>query len=162
MIDKATTSKYLRAMRPQVIFPWTALLLTVILILRVSPAVAAGQVEEANAGRGGESVDVRPLLAPGRMTLIDFYSPYCPPCLMVAPLLEQLAQKRPDLVIRKLNINRPGFKGIDWRSPLAQQYRIRAVPHFVIFNQRGKMLAEGKAAAPMVERWLKEAGLIPK
>jgi len=120
----------------------------------------AGTVVEANAGNGGEPLDLKSLVAKGQTTLIDFYSPYCPPCVRLAPLMEQLAARRPDLAIKKVNINRPQVKGIDWRSPLAEQYKIRRVPYFMIFNPKGKLVAQDRVAVEQLQRWLQEAGLL--
>jgi thiol-disulfide isomerase/thioredoxin len=99
-------------------------------------------------------------LVQGKTTLIDFYSPFCPPCVQLAPLMARLAEKRPDLAVIKVNINRPEVKGIDWRSPLAQQYQIRQVPYFMVFSPKGKLLAQGRDAVETVQRWLQEAGLM--
>jgi len=123
-------------------------------------AAWAGQVAEANAGNGGEPLEVATLTVGGKTTLIEFYSPFCPPCLQLAPLLEQLSQNRDDLAIKKVNINRPEVKGIDWPSPLARQYRLRAVPYFMIFDPSGQLASEDKAASQQVGQWLKEAGLL--
>jgi thiol-disulfide isomerase/thioredoxin len=127
------------------------------------PAAGAGGAEglEANSGRGGETLDLQSLRVEGKTTVIEFFSPFCPPCVQLAPLLAELPQKRPDLVVKKVNINRPEVKGIDWKSPLAQQYRIRSVPSFVIFSPRGKT-TEGRAASKQVLDWLTEAGLLQK
>ena len=103
---------------------------------------------------------MKSLLVKGKTTLIDFYSPFCPPCVQLAPVMDQLAAKRPDLAIQKVNINRPEVKGIDWRSPLAQQYQIRQVPYFMIFDPQGKLVAQGRDAIEPVESWLREAGLM--
>jgi thioredoxin-like negative regulator of GroEL len=78
----------------------------------------------------------------------------------LAPLMAKLAKKRSDLAIIKVNINRPGVNGIDWRSPLAQQYQIRQVPYFMIFNPQGQPLAQGRGATEKVGGWLQEAGLL--
>ena len=74
--------------------------------------------------------------------------------------MAKLAAKRPDLAIRKVNINRPQANGIDWQSPLAQQYQIRQVPFFMIFDAQGQLVAQGRDASETVQRWLKEAGLL--
>jgi thiol-disulfide isomerase/thioredoxin len=119
---------------------------------------AGHAVVEANQGRGGEPFDIKTLPVAGAFTVIDFYSPYCPPCIHVAPILENFAQKRPDVKIIKLNINRPEVKGIDWKSPLAQQHGLKSVPYFMIYDQQGKLMAQGKEATQILGRWVKEAG----
>jgi thiol-disulfide isomerase/thioredoxin len=145
--------------RYQVTFSGLVLALVLVGLPWANPA-QAGDVQEANAGRGGEPLEIRSLAVAGQYTLIDFHSPYCPPCVRLAPLLEQLVQRRSDLSVRKVNINRPNFQGIDWKSPLAQQYQLRSVPFFVIFNPQGKIAAQGPTATGQVEKWLKEAGLL--
>ena len=80
----------------------------------------------------------------GKITVVDFFSQYCPPCMRLAPLLEQLAQKRSDLAIKKVNIQRPEVSGkIDWQSPLAKQLGLHSIPHFMIFDQKGKLVVPG-------------------
>ncbi|HCX60110.1 MAG TPA: thiol reductase thioredoxin, partial [Candidatus Cloacimonas sp.] len=37
--------------------------------------------------------------------IIDFWAPWCGPCSMIAPILEELDKDRPDLVIGKLNVD---------------------------------------------------------
>ena len=120
----------------------------------------AGAVTDVNPNNPGETLDVNSLLVKGKTTVIDFYSPFCPPCVQLAPLMAKLANKRPDLAIKKVNINRAGVNGIDWRSPLAQQHQIRQVPYFMIFNPQGQPVAQGREATGMVGGWLQEAGLM--
>jgi len=124
--------------------------------------LSASPVKEGNPGRGGETLDIKPLLSQGRTTIFDFYSPYCQPCMKMAPILEKLAARMPEIAIVKLNINRPQVRGIDWRSPLSLQYRLKSVPHFMIFNPHGELVAEGPEAQGMVKDWLQKAGLIPQ
>ena len=120
----------------------------------------AGTLLDANPNNPGQNLDVKSLLVKGKTTLIDFYSPFCPPCVRLAPLMAKLAKKRPDLAIKKVDINRKGVNGIDWRSPLAQQYQIRQVPYFMIFNPQGQLVAQGREATEKVGGWLQEAGLM--
>ena len=128
-------------------------------IMGVPAALAARGAVEANAGRAGETFDLKKVLSRNQMTLVDFYSPACPPCQRLAPVLESLAKKRRDLKIVKLNINRPQAAGIDWGSPLAQQYQIKAVPFLMIFDRAGRLMAQGKPAQEMVEKWIREVGV---
>jgi thiol-disulfide isomerase/thioredoxin len=137
-------------------FSW--LLAAAMAVVMFAGFPAAAEVQDAC--KGGETLDPKSLAAPGKVTLVEFTSPYCGPCLTLAPLLEQLASKRPDLVIKKVNINRPQVRTIDWRSPVAQQFGIRSVPYVVIFDPKGKVIAQGRPAMQQLMDWLWETGLI--
>jgi thiol-disulfide isomerase/thioredoxin len=138
---------------------WPLVLAVLLFLGLISSGAWAGTVLAANADHSGETLEVKSLPVKGKTTLIDFYSPFCPPCMRLAPVMQKLAARRSDLAIKKVNINRPGIKGIDWQSPLARQYNIRRVPYFMIFSPTGKLVAEGKGAVDQVGRWLQEEGL---
>jgi thiol-disulfide isomerase/thioredoxin len=156
MIDNRRARHYVEAMTWTVlsIRVWLALAAMLLMVL-VATGVGVGAGIDANAASPGQTLDINSLVTPGKTTLIDFHSPYCPPCVRLAPLMEQLAAERQDLAICKVDINRPGVNGIDWRSPLAQQYQIRQVPFFMIFNNKGKLVAQGRDAMDQVQRWLR-------
>ena len=161
MIDIHQLRHYVKAMTCTLKSLSRWLVLAAILSLAlVSSEAWAGAVADANAGNPGQTLDVKSLSVKGKTTVIDFYSPFCPPCVRLAPIMAQLAAKRPDLAIKKVNINRPQVNGIDWRSPLAQQYQIRQVPYFMIFNPQGQPVAQGRDAVETVGGWLKDAGLM--
>jgi thiol-disulfide isomerase/thioredoxin len=161
MIDNHDFRHYLKAMvHPRKSRRSWLVLAALLATMSVPAAVWGAAVLNANAGQGGETLDLSPLLTKGKTNLIDFYSPFCPPCVQMAPVMEQLAERRPDLAIYKVNINRPDIKGIDWRSPLAQQYKIRQVPYFMIFSPQGKLVAQGPAAVEQLKSWLREAGMM--
>ena len=103
----------------------------------------------------GQEVDVADYLVPGKTTIVDFYSEYCPPCRAIAPKLAELHKSRDDIAVVKVDINRPGVKGIDWSSPVARQYKLHSIPHFKIFGPDGKLQAEGDAAYDQVAGWVK-------
>lgn len=66
------------------------------------------------------------------LVLVDFYAPWCGPCKMLAPLLDQLAtQYAGRATLIKLNV--------DDAPELANQYRITGVPTLMLFRQ-GKVL----------------------
>ena len=102
----------------------------------------------------GQKVDVANYLVPGKTTIVDFYSEYCPPCRAIAPKLVNLHKSRDDIAVVKVDINRPGVKGIDWESPVAQQYQLHSIPHFKIYGPDGKLQAEGDAAYDQVQKWV--------
>ena|SRR3989338_4903620 len=60
--------------------------------------------------------------------LVDFWAPWCGPCVMQGPIIEELAQemKQTPVKIAKLNI--------DENQALAQQYKILSIPALLIFQ----------------------------
>lgn len=104
----------------------------------------------------GQEVEIKDYMVPGKTMIFDFTSDYCPPCRAISPHLDKLHADRADIVVVKVDINRPDVKGIDWRSPVAMQYGMRAIPHFKVFTPEGKLQAEGKAASQLVISWFKE------
>ena len=161
MIDNDQVRHYVKAMTHRRKSLTRSMVLAVLLSLAVvSSGAGAGALADANRGNPGQPLDVKSLLVQGKTTLIDFHSPFCPPCVQLAPIMAKLAAKRPDLAIKKVNINRPQVNGIDWQSPLAQQYQIRQVPYFMIFSPQGQLVAQGRDAVETVQRWLNEAGVM--
>lgn len=104
----------------------------------------------------GEKVALADYLVPGKITIFDFTSNYCPPCRMIAPHLDKLHETRDDIAVVAVDINRPETKGIDWKSPVARQYDLHSIPHFKVYGADGKMMAEGDEARSIVFGWLQE------
>ena len=104
----------------------------------------------------GQRIDIDDLVVKGKTTVIDFFSEYCGPCMHMSPLLEELDKQRDDLVVVKVDINRPGVVGIDWNSPVAKQFHLQSIPHFKIYGPDGKLQLEGDAAYEKINQWLKE------
>jgi thioredoxin len=103
----------------------------------------------------GAQVELSDYLVPGKTTVFDFSSEYCPPCRRISPKLDELHKTRSDIAVVKIDINRAGIKQIDWKSPVAQQYSLQSIPQFKVFGPNGKLIAEGDDASEMVESWLK-------
>ncbi len=137
------------------------LLVSMLLAALSLQPVMAGEVVQANQGREGQAISGKSLIVPGHPVVVDFYSEFCPPCLKLAPQLERLAQKT-NIVVVKVNINRPGFQGIDWQSPVALQFKLKKMPHLMLLDPQGKMIAQGQMAMEIIERQMQELGVAGK
>ena len=58
--------------------------------------------------------------------LVDFWAPWCGPCRVVAPVLEELAGERSDLRIVKLNV--------DDNQQTAAKYEVLSIPTMILFK----------------------------
>ena len=58
--------------------------------------------------------------------LIDFWAPWCMPCQMLTPVLEELSEDKPDLVIAKVNV--------DEEPDLAIKFGINSIPCLMLFE----------------------------
>lgn len=135
--------------------------LAVLLYFQFANGGGAGESgDTANAAQPGGRVNIESLIRPGKTNIVDFYSDYCPPCRKISPMLKKLDRKRDDIVVIKLDVNRPGVRGIDWGSPLVQQYNLRALPYFMIYDSAGNLTHRGERALQQVGRLLKSEGLL--
>jgi len=105
-------------------------------------------------------VHLKELIVRGETNIVDFYSEYCPPCRQIAPLLKSLDGRREDISVVKIDINRSGVEGIDWQSPVARQFNLKSIPHFIIVSPVGKLKFQGRKAYKFVLGQLREEGLI--
>lgn len=104
----------------------------------------------------GEPVELSDYKVTGEYVVFDFMSDYCPPCKQIAPWMDRLHAEREGVSVVKIDINRPGVRGIDWKSPVAAQFRLSSIPHFKVMDGKGAVVAEGDQAWEMVVVWLKE------
>ena len=63
--------------------------------------------------------------------LIDFWAPWCGPCQMVGPIIEEIAAERDDIIVGKINV--------DDEMELARQFRIMSIPTIVVMKNGEKV-----------------------
>jgi thioredoxin 1 len=66
------------------------------------------------------------VLEASQAVLVDFWAPWCGPCRIVAPHLEELNAERDDLTVVKLNV--------DENPETAAKYGIMSIPTLILFR----------------------------
>ena len=85
----------------------------------------------------GRRVDIANVLAPGKVTIVDFYADWCGPCHVLEARLQHLMNgDKPNLAVRRVNIGK-------WDNEAAKQateLHAEALPYIRVYDARGKFV----------------------
>ena len=77
-----------------------------------------------------------------KLVLLDFYADWCGPCRMVAPILHEIAEERPDIIVGKINV--------DEEEDLAAAFGVYSIPTLVVMKN-GSIVRQTSGARPKAQ-----------
>ncbi len=77
-----------------------------------------------------------------KTVLLDFYADWCGPCRMVGPIVDEIAQENPDILVGKINV--------DEQQELASAFSVMSIPTLVVMRN-GEVVTKSMGAKPKAQ-----------
>ena len=87
-------------------------------------------------------------ISDGGAWVIDFWAPWCGPCRMISPIIEQLAAERSDVRFGKVNI--------DEQDALAVEFGVRSIPLLLFLKGQVRGKVVGAVPRAQIEAAIKQ------
>ena len=88
-----------------------------------------------------DNFEEKVLKASGKV-MLDFWTTWCGPCRMIAPIVEEIAAETPDLTVGKVNV--------DEEMELAVRFGVVSIPTLVVL-EKGEVVNKSVGYAPRAE-----------
>lgn len=91
------------------------------------------------------------ILKSARRVFVDFWAPWCQPCISMEPLIERMADRHNSITFAKLNVEE--------HSDIASRYRISSLPAYVFFSDSKPSRSRiGAVSERELERFVNQVG----
>lgn len=77
-----------------------------------------------------------------KTVLLDFYADWCGPCRMVGPIIDEIADENPDILVGKINV--------DEQQELAAAFSVMSIPTLVVMRN-GEVVTKSMGAKPKAQ-----------
>jgi thioredoxin 1 len=89
------------------------------------------------------------ILKSSRKVFVDFWAPWCAPCVKMDPVVEKLANRHASITFAKINVD------IGDNQEIANRFHISSIPAYVMFNDSSPASSRiGATSEAELEKWL--------
>lgn len=89
------------------------------------------------------------ILKSSKKLFVDFWAPWCVPCVRMNPVVEKLADRHSSITFAKINVD------VGANQEIANRFHISSIPAYVMFNDSTPASSKiGATTEAELERWL--------